>query len=75
MLRHEPHAKGLHEQSGVPCSRVGAGHMAVSSLTTLPTWVGVGHVWQARLMSWLIINMSMLMNAQMIYNYRSITKS
>ena len=39
------------------------------------TWVGVGHVWQARLMSWLMINMSMLMNAQMIYNYRSITKS
>ena len=40
----------------------------------LPTWVGVGHVWQARLMRWLLIIIEMLINEQMIYNNHTVTK-
>ena len=38
------------------------------------TWVGVGHVWQARLMRWLLIIIEMLINKQMIYNHHTVTK-
>ena len=38
------------------------------------TWVGVGHVWQARLMRWLLIIIEMLINEQMIYNHHTVTK-
>ena len=68
----------LPTASDLLCAVVGWRVINLPSLwvATVPpgsTWVGVGHVWQARLMSWLIINMSMLMNAQMIYNYHSVT--
>ena len=42
--------------------------------SSIVTWVGVGHVWQARLMRWLLIIIEMLINEQMIYNHHTVTK-